>query len=46
MNTVKVIDLDVPQKKITIGITNQGCQNKSWVYGVIANDLDAVDKLC
>jgi transposase len=46
MNTVKFIGLDVHKKTITIAIADPGRQNKSRIYGSIANDLDAVDKFC
>ena len=46
MTTVKFIGMDVHKKTITIAIADPGRQNKSRIYGSIANDLDAVDKFC
>ena len=46
MNTVKFIGMDVHKKTITIAIMNEGRQKQPRIYGAIANELEALDKLC
>jgi transposase len=46
MNTVKFIGMDVHKKTITIAIIDQGRKEQPRIYGAIANQPEALDKLC